>query len=109
MKVVFSIYAKQELDDATHYYEIEYQGLGKRFREEVRKAAKRIAEYPEAWSVERGEVRKCLLHMFPYKLHLRFFGEGFSQGFNESWKIVVHDLPKNIEINCVISMNEAVA
>ncbi len=68
MKVIFSKCAKQELDDATRYYEIEYEGLGKRFREEVRKAAKRISEYPEAWSVERGEVRKCILHKFPYKL-----------------------------------------
>ncbi len=68
MRVVFSKFAKQELDDASHYYEIELLGLGKRFREEVRKAAIRIAEYPEAWSVERGEVRKCLLHKFPYKL-----------------------------------------
>ena len=68
MKVIFSKYARQELDDATQYYEIEYRGLGKRFRDEVRKAAKRISEYPEAWSVERGEVRKCTLHKFPYKL-----------------------------------------
>jgi plasmid stabilization system protein ParE len=68
MKIIFSKYAKQELDDATQYYEIEYQGLGKRFKEEVRKAAKRISEYPEAWSVERGDVRKCILHKFPYKL-----------------------------------------
>ena len=65
MKVIFSKYARQELDDATHHYEIEYQGLGKRFRDEVRKAAKRISKYPEAWSVERGEVRKCTLHKFP--------------------------------------------
>jgi len=68
VKVVFSKYAKQELDDATQYYEIEYRGLGKQFREEVRKAARRISEYPEAWSVERGDVRKCILHKFPYKL-----------------------------------------
>jgi len=62
MRVIFSKLAKQELDDATHYYEIEFRGLGKRFREEVKKAAKRISEYQEAWSVERGDVRKCLLH-----------------------------------------------
>ena len=68
MRVVFSKFAKRELDDAIRYYEIELQGLGKRFREEVRMAAKRIAKYPEAWSVERGEIRKCLLHKFPYKL-----------------------------------------
>lgn len=68
MKVIFSKLAKQELDDATRFYEKEFEGLGKRFREEVTKAAIRISEYPEAWSVERGEIRKCLLHKFPYKL-----------------------------------------
>ena len=68
MRVIFSKLAKQELDDATRYYEVELQGFGKLFREEVRKAAKRIAVYPEAWSVERRDVRKCLLHKFPYKL-----------------------------------------
>ncbi|PPD28894.1 MAG: plasmid stabilization protein [Methylomonas sp.] len=54
--------------DAVCYYELEYPGLGRRFKEEVRKAAVRISEYPLAWSLERGEVRKCLLHKFPYKL-----------------------------------------
>lgn len=68
MKVVFSKYAQQELLDAECYYELECEGLGRRFKEEARKAAVRIAEYPEAWSVERGEVRKCLLLKFPYKL-----------------------------------------
>lgn len=68
MRVIFTRYAKQEMEDAAHYYELEYSGLGKRFREEVRRAALRIAEYPQAWSVERGDVRKYLLHKFPYKL-----------------------------------------
>jgi len=39
MKVVFSKYAKQELDDATYFYEIESQGLGKRFRGQGVKSA----------------------------------------------------------------------
>lgn len=68
MRVVFTRIAKQELDDAVRFYELEYSGLGRRFKEEVKKAALRIAEYPKAWSIERGEVRKCLLHKFPYKL-----------------------------------------
>ncbi|MDI6740109.1 MAG: type II toxin-antitoxin system RelE/ParE family toxin [Candidatus Edwardsbacteria bacterium] len=68
MLVIFSRYAKQELEDAVHYYELEYSGLGKRFKEEVRRTTLRIAEYPQAWSIERGDIRKCLLHKFPYKL-----------------------------------------
>jgi len=68
MRVVFTRIAKQELEDAIRYYELEYSGLGHRFKEEVRKAALRIVEYPQAWSIERGDVRRCLLHKFPYKL-----------------------------------------
>ena len=68
MKVLFSKFAQQELNDAVIYYELEYEGLGRKFKEEVKKAAIRISEYPSAWSVERGDVRKCLLHKFPYKL-----------------------------------------
>lgn len=68
MHVIFTSIARRELDDAVRYYNLEYSGLGYRFKEEVRKAALRIAEYPQAWSIERGDVRKCLLHKFPYKL-----------------------------------------
>ena len=68
MRIVFTRIARQELDDAVRYYELAYSGLGLRFKKEVKKAAVRLAEYPKAWSLERGEVRKCLLHRFPYKL-----------------------------------------
>ena len=68
MRVIFSEYAKLELDDAASFYELEFEGLGRRFKEEVRKAAKRICKYPQALSIERGDIRKCLLHKFPYKL-----------------------------------------
>lgn len=68
MRVIFTSMARRELDDAVRYYELEYSELGHWFKEDVRKAALRIAEYPQAWSIERGDVRKCLLHKFPYKL-----------------------------------------
>jgi plasmid stabilization system protein ParE len=68
MRVIFTRIATQELEDAVRFYELEYAGLGRIFKEEVKKAALRVAEYPKAWSIERGEVRKCLLHRFPYKL-----------------------------------------
>jgi plasmid stabilization system protein ParE len=68
MKVIFSTLAKQELEDAAHHYELEHECLGRRFKAEVKEAARRIARYPHAWSFHRGEIRKCLLHKFPYKL-----------------------------------------
>jgi len=58
MQILFSKIAKRELDDAVRYYNLEYPGLGRLFKEEVRKAALRIALHPEAWSRERGDIRK---------------------------------------------------
>jgi plasmid stabilization system protein ParE len=68
MRVIFSKLAKQELEDAINYYELEFPGLGERFREELIKAITLIAEHPQSWSIERGEIRKGLLHKFPYKI-----------------------------------------
>jgi len=68
MKVVFSRLAVRELQDAIAFYEIEKPGLGGRFKTELKKAVRRIVDFPNAWSVERGDVRKCLLHRFPYKV-----------------------------------------
>jgi len=75
MKVVFSRYAKQELDDAVRFYELRHQGLGKQLRREVKDAAKRIAAFPQAWSRESLNARKCTLHRFPYKLLYSIEGE----------------------------------
>jgi len=65
MRVIFSTLARQELGDATRHYEIEHEGLGRRFKAEVKKPAGRIARYQRAWSIERGDVRKCSLPKFP--------------------------------------------
>jgi plasmid stabilization system protein ParE len=67
MRFIFSELAQQELEDASGLYELE-QGLSRRFRDEVKQAILRIGQFPMAWPVERGEVRKCLLHRFPYKI-----------------------------------------
>ncbi|MBK8185806.1 MAG: type II toxin-antitoxin system RelE/ParE family toxin [Cellvibrio sp.] len=68
MDIIFSSFALQELLDAEEYYNFELAGLGNRFNEEIKKAVLRIAEYPDAWSIERDNIRKCLLQKFPYKI-----------------------------------------
>jgi plasmid stabilization system protein ParE len=75
MRVLFTRLARQELEDAVRYLELEHPGLGRAFKAEVRKAALRIAAYPRAWSAERGDVRRCLLHKFPYKLMYSLEGD----------------------------------
>lgn len=68
MKVLFDKLANLELDDASEYYEFEVPGLGVRFKEEVKRGIRRICEYPGTWAIEKGDVRRYLLHMFPYKI-----------------------------------------
>ncbi len=68
MNVIFTELAKQEMADAIDYYEIEQSGLSNRFSDDIKSAISRIIKYPKAWSVEQGEVRKCLLLKFPYKI-----------------------------------------
>ncbi|HCY76974.1 MAG TPA: plasmid stabilization protein [Ignavibacteriales bacterium] len=68
MKMVFSKLALLELEDAVTFYETELAGLGRLFKEEIKSSVSRIKEHPEAWSIEKGDVRKALLHRFPYKI-----------------------------------------
>jgi len=44
MPIIFSALAKQELEDAVQYYELEYIGLGQRFKKEVKSALTRISK-----------------------------------------------------------------
>lgn len=68
MKVVFVRLAKLELEDAIAFYELELSGLGNKFSDEVRRSINRINKFPRAASIERSEIRKSLLHKFPYKI-----------------------------------------
>ena len=68
MQIRFLKIAREELKDAAKYYDLEFQGLGTHFKQDVKKSTQRISEFPKASSIERGEIRKYLLHRFPYKL-----------------------------------------
>ncbi len=60
MKVFFSELAKLELEDAVSFYNSELKGLGKKLKKEVLKSILRISKYPEAWPMEKDNIRKCI-------------------------------------------------
>ena len=60
--------ARLEFDAAKEFYEIEQPGLGTRFEEQIRNSLLRIRQYPQAWPSERKEIRRYLVHKFPYKI-----------------------------------------
>ena len=68
MKIDILEIARREYDEAKEFYEIEQPGLGAQFEEQIRHSPLRIQQYPQAWPPERKEIRRYLVHKFPYKI-----------------------------------------
>jgi len=58
--------AEKEFENALEYYEACERGRGEEFYLEVHAAIDRILSFPQTWPVLAGEVRRCLVHRFPY-------------------------------------------
>lgn len=68
MKVIFDKLASEELNDACEYYELQVVGLGGKFREEIKRGLRSIKRFPEIGSTERGDIKRYILHKFPFKI-----------------------------------------
>ena len=55
-----------EYDAAMDYYAQCQPGLEARFFDAVQDAITRICEHPKRWRIFDGEIRRCLVHIFPY-------------------------------------------
>jgi mRNA-degrading endonuclease RelE of RelBE toxin-antitoxin system len=60
--------ARREYDEAKEFYETEQLGLGFQFEEQIRHSLLRIQQYPQVWPPERKEIRRYIVHKFPYKI-----------------------------------------
>ncbi len=60
--------ARREFDEAKEFYETEQPGLGTQFEEQIKHSLLRIQQYPQAWPPERKEIRRYIVHKFPYKI-----------------------------------------
>ena len=64
--------ARRELDEAAQYYETESPGLGSKYLDAVEDCVRRVVEFPAAaGAVVRDEVRRNLVHGFPYAVLYR--------------------------------------
>lgn len=64
--VHFLLPAEQEMLDAARYYESQTERLGEDFLVKVNSAVRNISEYPKRWPVIDFDVRRRLVHRFPY-------------------------------------------
>ena len=63
--------AELELLDAAQYYELQATGLGGEFLDKIDAAVEDIRQNPERWPIVRADIRRRLVHRFPYALLYR--------------------------------------
>jgi hypothetical protein len=66
MSFEFHQEAEEELVYAVSYYEGLEQGLGLDFSREVHASIQSVVEYPKLWPSIDREIRRCLVHRFPF-------------------------------------------
>jgi len=66
MQVLFHPDAQDELNRAISHYEGNELGLGYQFAVEIVAAVERIRTNPVLWPILDHQVRRCLVHRFPY-------------------------------------------
>ena len=67
--------AEADLEQAANWYDEEQAGLGSRFLSDVDQVFERIRERPQQFPVVSGDIRRALLHTFPYAVYFRETGE----------------------------------
>lgn len=69
--VRFLFPAELEMLEAAKYYESQAAGLGLDFLNKIDSAVQDIREHPERWPMVRFNIRRRLVHRFPYALLYR--------------------------------------
>ena len=67
--IVFRRIAKVEMDESIAWYENQRHNLGVEFAVEIDTTLKKISQNPSQFPRLRGDVRRALLHRFPYGIH----------------------------------------
>ena len=70
MNIRFLTLAQKEVDESVRWYD-EEASLGGDFLDELDRAVRLIKSHPLAATEIEPEIRRCLLHRFPYALNLR--------------------------------------
>ena len=66
MNYRFTPEALREFEEAARYYAERQQGLELRFIESIHSTVQRILCDPVRWRIFKGDIRRCLAHVFPY-------------------------------------------
>lgn len=71
MTITYHPAVERELENARQFYENRVAGLGSQFLDEFERQALRMAANPGRWMVIKNDVRRALMHRFPYVIYFR--------------------------------------
>jgi len=71
MTVEYHPAVQQELENVRDFYENRAAGLGREFIKEFERQVFRIAAAPKRWAILTRDVRRSLMHRFPYVIYFR--------------------------------------
>jgi len=69
VKIKFLPFAKDDFREATAYYKDIDEKLAIRFKNEIVISVDRIINAPKLYRVIRDDIRKCVMHIFPYSIY----------------------------------------
>lgn len=75
MKVEYHPLTTSDLNHAVTYYNRQQSGLGDQLRTEVYASIERVLASPAQFSVVSKDIRRCLVHRFPFAVLFRVVSE----------------------------------
>ena len=67
-KIEISKFAFVEIEESKEYYNLQKENLGIDFKRDVYKVFNNILLHPKLYPIIKGDIRRCLLHRFPYSI-----------------------------------------
>jgi hypothetical protein len=66
VNIIFGDGAKIEVDNAVEWYELQRDGLGRRFALAIYNTATRVSLFPESGTILIQDIRRVLINEFPF-------------------------------------------
>lgn len=67
-KIEISRFAFDEIEESKKYYNLQKSDFGLDFKGDVFNAINNIASYPNLYPIIDVDIRRCLLHRFPFSI-----------------------------------------
>lgn len=67
-KIEISKFAYYEIEESKEYYNLQKDGFGLDFKNDVFKALNNIASQPNLYPIIDNKIRRCLMHRFPFSI-----------------------------------------